>query len=246
MALREEFEASGNWLFRWRSYLPFLLFGLLIPALPLIHRPFGRADLQNAWEICCFVISLSGLAIRCLVGGHAPSKTSGRNTACQVAETLNTTGIYSIVRHPLYVGNYLMWLGIALFCFVPWVAVTFTLLFWLYYERIMFAEEEFLRRKFGSDFEEWSARTPAFFPRFSLWKPPSLPFCLRTVIRREFTGLFGIAVAFIAMDQFESLVSTRKYSLEPIWIGIGLFSLVFYLIARTIKKNTRLLRIPGR
>ena len=32
--------------------------------------------------------------------------TSGRNTHDQVADSLNTSGIYSIVRHPLYVGNF--------------------------------------------------------------------------------------------------------------------------------------------
>lgn len=246
MGLREEFELTGNWLFRWRSYLPFLLFLLLIPALPLIHRPLGRADLQQGWEFCCFAISCSGLAIRCVVGGTVPLKTSGRNTTSQVAETLNTGGVYSVVRHPLYLGNYLMWLGIALFCFVPWVAVTFTLCFWLYYERIMFAEEEFLRRKFGTAFEEWSARTPAFIPRLSLWKPMELPFSVRTMIRKEFTGLFGMAVAFMAMDQFESLITTQTYSLEPIWIGTGLLSLLIYLVVRMLKKRTSVLRVPGR
>lgn len=246
MGLHEDFERTGNWLFRWRSYLPFLLFLLLIPAIPLIHRPYGRADLQNLWEFFCFAVSCSGLAIRCLVGGTVPQKTSGRNTVAQLAESLNTTGIYSIVRHPLYLGNYLMWLGIAMFCPVPWVAITFTLCFWLYYERIMFAEEEFLRRRFGTAFEEWSARTPAFFPRLSLWKPSDLSFSIPTMISKEYTGLFGIGIAFAAMDQFESYVNTRTFSLEPTWIGIGAGSLVIYLVARFMKKRTELLRVPGR
>jgi len=246
MSLREEFETRGNWLFRWRSYLPFLLFLLLVPALPLIHRPFGRSDLQNLWEIFCFVISCSGLSVRCLVGGYVAPLTSGRNTKYQVAESLNTSGVYSVVRHPLYLGNYLMWLGIAMFCFVPWVAVCFTLIFWLYYERIMFAEEAFLRRKFGSEFEDWAARTPAFIPRLSQWRPSVRSFSFRTVLRKEFTGLFGIAMAFAAMDQFEHFVTTRRFSVEPTWIIIGAASVAIYLILRTLKKHTRLLHVPGR
>lgn len=246
MSLREEFESTGNWLFRRRSYLPFLLFLLLIPALPLIHRPMGSNGLQNIWELCCFVISCSGLLVRCLVGGHVAPKTSGRNTMSQVAESINTTGIYSIVRHPLYLGNYLMWLGIALFCFVPWVAVTFTLCFWLYYERIMFAEEEFLRRKFGESFTSWAANTPAFIPRFSNWKPAALPFSLKTVLRKEFTGLFGIAVAFAGMDQFEHLIITHQFSLEAHWIIVLAISLAFYAVLITLKKKTTLLKVEGR
>ncbi len=57
------------------------------------------------------VISFFGLALRVIVVGHAPYGTSGRNTREQVADTLNTTGMYSIVRHPLYLANYLIILG---------------------------------------------------------------------------------------------------------------------------------------
>ncbi|MGB8874133.1 MAG: hypothetical protein WCC75_12145, partial [Desulfobaccales bacterium] len=45
--------------------------------------------------------------------GLPPRGTSGRNTQGQVAETLNTTGIYSLVRNPLYLGNFLIWLGLS-------------------------------------------------------------------------------------------------------------------------------------
>lgn len=246
MALREEFESTGNWLFRWRSYLPFCLLGLLILAIPDMHRPSGSAVLQYRWEWLCFAISFLGLALRFVVGGHVAPKTSGRNTLGQVAESINTTGIYSIVRHPLYLGNYLMWLGIAMFCFVPWVAAVFTLCFWLYYERIMFAEEEFLRRKFGDQYVKWAERTPAFVPRFSHWAPPALPFSLKTAIRKEYTGLFGLAVGFAAMDQFENFVVTHRYSVEPVWIVFLGLSLILYCTFMVLKKRTSLLRVPGR
>jgi hypothetical protein len=83
--------------------------------------------------------------------------------------------MYSVVRHPLYLGNYFQWLGVAMLPRNPWVAVTVSLVFWIYYERIMFAEEEYLRRSFGSEFEEWAARTPAFIPDFAQWVPAACP-----------------------------------------------------------------------
>jgi hypothetical protein len=61
----------------------------------------------------CVFISLIGLAVRIYTIDYTPDNTSGRNTSEQVADTLNRTGIYSIIRHPLYVGIFLMWLGIA-------------------------------------------------------------------------------------------------------------------------------------
>ncbi len=112
-------------------------------------------------------VSLFGEAIRIYTVGFAPENTSGRNTeAGQIADELNMTGIYSLVRHPLYVGNFFMWLGPVLFLRSVVFAVFFVLVYWLYYERIMFAEEQFLRRKFGETYDKWSEKVSAFIPGF--------------------------------------------------------------------------------
>ena len=80
---------------------------------------------------------------------------------------------------------------------VTWGTVLLvTALYIIYYERIMFAEEAFLRIRFGEFFEQWASATPAIIPRFSGWKPPSQEFSWRNVIRREYTGLF-VMIEFI-------------------------------------------------
>jgi len=145
MPLIEEFERSGNWLFRWRSYLPMLFLPLIILAVaryPLIEENFRW---HFAWSLVCFAIALVGLWVRCHTVGHAPLGTSGRNTKEQVAETLNTSGLYSVVRHPLYLGNFLIVLGIVMQTFSWWLIALYAACFALYYERIMFTEEAFLQ-----------------------------------------------------------------------------------------------------
>src|SRR5690625_4190690 len=117
------------------------------------------------------LVSIAGLSIRLVTIGFTSKNTSGRNTTeGQVADTLNTTGIYSTVRHPLYLGNFLMWLGIALWTGNFWFIISFCLFYWVYYERIMFAEESFLRKKFGDRYLEWAEQTPAFFPSLKIIK----------------------------------------------------------------------------
>ena len=159
MSLAREFQQQGNWLFRWRSYLPICLLGLVGLAMWQVEALSAGYGMHEGWKRICIVISFVGLAIRALVIGYVPEQTSGRNTRHQFAATLNTTGMYSIVRHPLYLGNYLIGLGISLVLWW-WMPVIYTLTFWMYYERIMFAEEAYLRQN-GRTFENWARGTPA-------------------------------------------------------------------------------------
>ena len=181
MALLEEQEFQGNWLFRYRGYLPIvvLIVGISLFVYKEAHPEkwiIEGSDYHQVFEFACLMVSLFGLFIRVITIGYAADNTSGRNTGGQVAETLNTTGIYSMMRHPLYVGNFFMWLGIALLTGNAWFIISFILLFSLYYERIMFAEEQFLRRKFGNLFTSWAEKTPAVIPNFKLYKSPYQPF----------------------------------------------------------------------
>jgi len=154
MALVHELERSGNWLFRRRSWLPVVFIAAGIAGLYLTNR---QAIIFNLTPELIFLgISLLGEAVRIYTVGHAAKNTSGRNTtAGQIADELNTTGIYSLVRHPLYIGNFLMWLGPVLFVRSLVFLILFILVYWLYYERIMFAEEQFslksvLKREYNS------------------------------------------------------------------------------------------------
>ena len=246
MALREEFEHSGNWLFRRRGYLPIVMLIPIVVALRGFRYPNGSEEMDLAWEMFCLAIGLAGLAIRALTVGYTPAGTSGRNTAGQVASTLNTRGVYSLVRHPLYVGNYLMWLAPSLFPRVWWAPVLVTLVFWLYYERIMFAEEEFLRRSFGREYEEWAERTPSFLPHHLHWVTPKLPFSFRNVLRREYSGFFGLITTFMVLEVLSDYEATGRLQWDPVWAAIFGTSLVIYLALRTLKRQTRLLHVKGR
>jgi protein-S-isoprenylcysteine O-methyltransferase Ste14 len=247
MALREEFVRSGNWLFRRRSYLPLLLFIPTLLSMRHFAYPDGRHMLDRLWEAFCLLLSLGGLGIRAAVVGHTPEGTSGRNTRDgQVASELNTTGLYSVVRHPLYVGNFLMWYGVALFARSWWLAAFTPLVFWLYYERIMFAEEEFLRGKFGTAYLEWAERTPAFLPRLSTWQAPSLPLSIRTILKREYSGIFAIVASFTLLDAVSETIALGHPHVDPMWAVIFLVGLVIYVTLRTLKRHTVALHVQGR
>jgi len=192
------------------------------------------------------LVSFAGLGIRIATVGFVPSRTSGRNTKKQIADKLNTSGIYSTVRHPLYFGNFLIVLGLSLLFMVWWLVVIISLSFWVYYERIMYAEEAFLRSKFGEDYAVWASKTPAFIPNFGTWRSPDMTLSLRTIIKREYTGLFGIITLFTVLHFSGQCYATGNATISSGWAALFSANIFMYLMAIVIKKKTRLLHVNGR
>ena len=245
MPLLEEMQAAGTWLFRWRSYLPLITFALILAALGQFNYPFGSHGLDQLWELTCLGISLGGLLIRVLTVGCTPRGTSGRNTRRQVAESLNTDGLYSVVRNPLYLGNFLVGAGPVLVLRVGWAPVIYALLFMLYYERIIFAEEMFLREKFGAAYLTWAARTPAFLPRLANWRPSQLPFRWRQVLRREHQTLFLIICVFYLVEMAGEWHLGHPLFKDGMWNGLALAGLVVFAAIRWARNCTTLLNDPA-
>lgn len=245
MSLLDEFNKRGNWLFKYRSFLPLILYPLATMVLIIkTKQDINLSDLS--WSIICLVISLLGLFVRILVIGFTPKGTSGRNTEGQIAETVNTKGIYSVVRHPLYLGNFLMWMGIILYVNNIWFAISCTLIFWIYYERIMFAEEHFLKSKFGDQYLKWSETAPPFFPKFKGWKKAELEFSIKNVLKREYNGLFAVGISFAYLNILKNFLLTKKFMITDFWLyTLGITFLIF-IVLRTLKKTTRLLHVEGR
>lgn len=260
MALIEEMGRSGNWLFRRRSFLPLFLFFGAVPIVlfgDVAWAPMAEGiDRSWWWPLFCLDVAMGGQVIRALCVGYTPSGTSGRNTKeGQVAESLNTLGMYSISRHPLYLGNLLMWLGIVMYIGHLWFALVFLLLYALYYERIMFAEEQFLRGKFGQSYLDWSSSVPAFCPALGRWKEPAVSFSLRNVMKREYNGFFAVFVSFAWIDMLHgyreagfdpAFFSTSVCVFQDFWAYALAGSFVVFLVLRTLKKTTKVLDVAGR
>lgn len=246
MAFIEELELSGKWLFRFRSYIPLIMIVLYLFTITRYEITFWILDNFLFWELFCFAISFFGLWIRIITIGFIPKGTSGRNTTNQVAETLNITGIYSVVRNPLYLGNYFMGLGLFLLFPLWWMVLIYTMFFWIYYERIIFTEEVFLRNKFKEQFLVWAKETPLILPKFKNYKKAGMSFSLRNVLKREYNGFFAIIITFIFVKTFRFYIHTDNLKIdlwELILLGV---SFILWISLRSLKKYTNLLKVEGR
>ena len=246
MALIEELNQQGNKLFKYRSNLPipFAVVGLVI-YLYNIHF-LGKEEHHLIFEIFCLVIGFFGQIIRAITLGYTPKGTSGRNTQGQVADELNTKGMYSIMRNPLYLGNFFMWFAVILFIDVHWFSILYIMCFWMYYERIIFAEESFLRNKYGEPYLKWTMETPIFIPRLRGWKKPELYFSLKNVLKREYSGFFALFFSFALFDLIENYVRNNVWRLDDFWAYALVISGCITLVLKALKKKTKILHVKGR
>ncbi len=238
MALVHELENSGNWLFKRRSWLPLLIIAAGIVILYLGNRQAILFDMRD--ELIFLGVSMFGEIIRILTVGFTPKNTSGRNTVNgQLADELNVTGIYSILRHPLYLGNFFMWLGPVLFLRSIGFTIVFGLIYWIYYERIMFAEEQFLRKKFGDIYDKWSETVSPFIPFTFKFIPSKLPFSIKNVLKGEYNSFVNIFVIFTLLDLFRNYFLSERIYLNDMWIYLFVGAVIIWLAVRIIHKRTK-------
>ncbi|SRR5574344_1492176 len=239
MALIHSLEKEGNFLFRHRGIVPVFVFLVCSPILLFTQSIDCYNDINSCFKITTAIlsvlISISGIVVRAYTIGTTPHGTSGRNTDKQLAKQLNTKGIYSIVRHPLYLGNYLIWLGLLVFIMdLPFLLIV-SLIYWLYYERIMFAEERFLEREFGDTYLEWSQKVPAFIPRFSQFEKGSIPFHIKSVLRREYAGIFAITLCFTLVDYGRTFYLNEFHCCNDYVRISGVACIIMFLIMITLR-----------
>jgi protein-S-isoprenylcysteine O-methyltransferase Ste14 len=143
----------GAVLFRSRSWLPvpFVVVALLAP---------GRMTATN-WAIGALLIVI-GEAVR--LAGVAAAGTVTRRRSRDV-QRLVTYGVFRWVRNPLYVGNFLIWMGFVVISGVLWFLPLAIALFALEYSLIVAYEEGVLESIFGAEYLDYKRTTPRWIPR---------------------------------------------------------------------------------
>jgi protein-S-isoprenylcysteine O-methyltransferase Ste14 len=100
-------------------------------------------------------LALAGMLLRLWAAGHI---VKGR--------VLTRTGPYAFSRNPLYLGSFIMALGVIIGGQGYWLLPVFALFFLAFYLPVMKAEELELLSGYGDAFIAYSKKVPLFFPRF--------------------------------------------------------------------------------
>jgi len=138
-----------------RSKLARVIYGLRVRIGPLLLIGIFLAA-RPTW--CSLAVGLGiaavGLAIRAWAAGHI-----------QKEKKLAVSGPYRYTRNPLYFGNFVLGIGIALATNSWWGAGLFVLYFGLFYPPVIIEERGRMQRLFPADYADYAAHVPLFFPR---------------------------------------------------------------------------------
>jgi protein-S-isoprenylcysteine O-methyltransferase Ste14 len=187
---------AGAWLFRYRSFLPVPL------ALILLLVRAGSVD-GRALLIIGALIVAAGQALRLWAVRHIGTISRTRTTRYG---PLMTAGPYAVVRNPLYVGNWLLWTGFAVWSRLLWMVPVAWLIFFFQYRAIARWEASFIRSKYPGAYDRWANQVRPWMPR---WPPREALVAVAPLHpwRDVFFSERGTLIAVVAM----ATLLTTKY-----------------------------------
>ncbi len=242
------FIRYGNFLFKHRNTLFLVILLLLLGGFKPV-APRGDARLDLYLDIVGLLVAALGQVIRAIVIGFAYIKRGGLNKKVYANE-LVTGGIFSHVRNPLYIGNILILLGLFIIHNNPWVYFLGLAYFLSAYAAIVTAEEDFLRGKFGPDYDEYCRNTGRWLPRLQGWRDTlgHLSFNWRRVLQKDYSSAYAWmmgALVLIAYGRVRDLgEELARPALETLAVLGILLTLVFIAI-RYMKKHRMLSKSPS-
>jgi protein-S-isoprenylcysteine O-methyltransferase Ste14 len=241
--VRSLLSALGRFLFKSRNALfPAIFFCLALASRPIEWPASFRGDL--VLDVLGILLAAAGQAFRILVIGLAYIRRGGLNKQVY-AERLVQEGIFAHCRNPLYVGNFLALTG---FCLIhdSWACYLVGIpLFALAYLAIVLAEEEFLRKKFGEEYDEYCRRVPRFGFRFQGLRDTiaGSRFDWRRVVRKEYGSTFSGTTFVLFLLVWDRWVVDGWPAARPallVALAIWIPCILLYLVARWLKKTSRL------
>jgi protein-S-isoprenylcysteine O-methyltransferase Ste14 len=231
----------GNFFFKYRNWLFIILYLLLFIPSPALFSKTAFGSGYYWWPIIVgLVITVTGQAIRGATIGLAYIIRGGKEGKVY-AEELVTTGIFNHCRNPLYVGNILMLLGVGVLSNSLLYVIVVMPLFLVIYQAIVLAEENFLRNKFGTSFDQYCSRVNRWVPSLKgigntfasmhfKWK--------RWVLKEyntQYVWLTGITlILLLKYPELTSYNDSRRNMLLSIILP---FLLLMYVLVRYLKKS---------
>ena len=181
-------SSIGNAFFKIRSFTP----------IPFILAVVYFANPTLLTTIIGLFFTLTGEMLRIWSVGYVGGST--RATTLGASRDLVTTGPYSYVRNPLYLGNLLISLSICIIANVFWLTPILVIGYLVQYLPIIAVEEAYLLESCGSVYESYQEQVPRFFPQLHAYQSSSThDFSLTRAFNSEKRTLTAIVIVIAAL-----------------------------------------------
>ena len=230
----------GNFFFKYRNNLFIFLYLLLFLPSPRLftEKVFGTGYYLIPLISGLFV-TFSGEILRGMTIGLAYIIRGGKDKKVY-AEKLVTEGLFSHCRNPLYVGNILMLAGVGILSNSLFYVAVVIPLFLFIYQAIVLAEENFLRNKFGNEFEIYTQRVNRWMIDFRGLAATlnSMEFKYRRWLIKEYNTLFIWLLGIVALIGYKYEYLFENTDTRNNILGLAvLLLLAMYLTIRYFKKS---------
>jgi protein-S-isoprenylcysteine O-methyltransferase Ste14 len=200
--------AIGNFFFQYRNFL----FPIIFLIVALTVRPqvlMGSVVLDRVLVACGAAVAIIGQLVRLVTIGFQYIHRGGKNRQVY-ANRLVSGGMYGVVRNPMYVGNGLIVIGMTLYMGAPVAALIVIPFFLFVYQAIVTAEENYLRGKFGSEYDGYCAKVNRFVPSLGAISRSfsGMRFDWKRTVRRDMGTVIGLTMGLILVPVW------RTYFLE--------------------------------
>ncbi len=176
--------------------------------------------------------------------GHVKVNSTQKSRGAPKIGRLITAGPYAFVRHPLYLGTFLIGAG---FCFIAgnlWVSVAALGFFLIVYQRKMAQEETLLSDEIGTPYLIYQAVVPRWLPRGwqrypnrqGQWSWQGI------VASREWKTVIWVFVAVLALYFREEIVQEHEFFSPGEWLKhaiLLIMGIVFILMDGAIELISR-------
>ena len=229
----------GNFFFKYRNwvFIPLYL-ALFIPSPEIVSFEHHYITLWLG-----LFITILGQVIRWITVGLDYIDRGGKDKKVY-ASRLVTGGIFNHCRNPLYVGNILKLAGLGILANSLLYVLILVPAFMFIYQAIVLAEENYLRTKFGQDFDDYCQRVNRWIPNFSgltetfnnmnfRWQ--------RSVVKENSTVyIWSLGILLILLFKYPELTNQdTQLRNQLLMIFIPLFTALYFGI-RYLKKSNKL------
>lgn len=193
---------------------------------------FLRSILPGFQEVAIEILGVSliffGQIIRVSARGYKSEHSCDSHALIQ-------GGPYQLVRNPMYLGIFLIGLGVVLVMFKYWAVTIFILVFIIRYILLIFKEEKNLRLMFPDTYPEYCRKVPRIIPsvpsliklRITDYLP--LKMCW---FQREIGSIFSLLLIVFLVECWKDISEEGilAYFRQFVWVALVIFLFAIFII----------------